>query len=172
MAMDEVAAGDTAYDDTINYIIRRGVNRPMCRLALAAAQSLSNNTIQSISFLAGSEVLDDLNWHSTSSVTSRVIPTYAGRYWCNGIVSFASNATGERRALIARNGVTNAIYDRRFGVAATTTSPCSGIWECNGTTDYIELQCLQASGGILNAQGSGDTPFSTMLEVIYLGDML
>jgi hypothetical protein len=172
MAMDEVGAGDFAFDDTFNYMIRRAVNRPICKLALAANQNFTSGSQQAVSFLAGSEVLDDLNWHSTSSLTSRVVPTYAGRYWVNGILSFASNTTGERRLIITKNGVGNAIYDRRFGVSATTNVSGCGIIECNGTTDYIELQGVQASGGILAAQGTGDSAFGTMLEVVYMGDLL
>ena len=104
MALNEVGAGDFIAAETMNYIIQRAVNRPTCKLALTGTQAVAHNSNTAIPFAVGTEIFDDLNWHSTSVNTSRVTPTYAGRYLVTGQVSWVAAAGGDRRVMILKNG--------------------------------------------------------------------
>lgn len=69
---------------------------------------------------------------------------------------WASNATGERRAIIARNGTLMAPSERIANLTATPMSvSVQRLIECNGTTDFVELFGWQTSGGALNMLGTG-----------------
>lgn len=173
MAQDEVGAGDFAYDDTINYMIRRAVNRPTCVLTLPANISVSAAANVGLVYGAGSEILDDLGWHDTSVNTSRITPTYAGRYMVTANATFASNATGTRRTMVFKNAGVTHVWASTGAVSGSSSNiNVTGIIEMNGTTDYVQ-QCLyQDSGGALNALGTGDSVGTCYLEVTYLGDSL
>lgn len=153
-----------------------GVNallyRPVCVLALSSAFSLaSSGSIISVSF-PGTEIIDDLAWHDTSTNPSRVTPNKPGRYLVNWNATFAANATGARRLYILKNGSSNRLFTVTPVVTANQTSlAVSGLVVCNGTTDYIEAAALQSSGGALDLQGAGDATFSTSLEVSYWGPL-
>ncbi|GGK89104.1 hypothetical protein [Mangrovihabitans endophyticus] len=171
MAYANVAAGEPIYASTINRIINRQLNRPMTRLALTANQNLANSSLTPITFTAGSEIRDDRNWHSELVNTSRVTPDLAGRYLTVANVYFAASSSGDRRIYIERNGVSNGNWGRQIANGANGLNiVVSGVWEVNGTTDYLECYGFQSSGGTLAVQGSGDSTFSTMFEVIYLGE--
>jgi len=171
--MTEVGAGDFVTAETLNYIIQRAVNRPVCRLVLTANFSTSNATATATPFAAGSEIMDDLNWHSTSSNTSRITPTYPGRYLVTGNVTWAQNTTGDRRVYLQKVGVASAAFQRPQPITGNpTTVFVSDILEANGTTDYFELTTYQSSGGALNVAGLSDNTNSTMFSVAYLGDLL
>lgn len=166
----DFAALATAVDTTI----KAQVSRPVCILALAANQTaLLTNSIVPILFpTAPTEVLDDLNWHSVSTNTSRITPTLVGRYLININVTFAANATSDRRVYALKNGATNHIWQRLFpGTANSITVSTTGVLAMNGTTDYIELGAFQNSGAGLDVLGAGDATFSTSIEVVYLGNL-
>lgn len=162
----DMAALATAVDTTV----KAQVARPVFFAVLAANQSLTvSGAGQTV--LWPTETIDDLNWHSTSSNTSRVTPTLPGRYLCNFSVMFAASATGERRAYVLKNGSSNHIFNRGQNQGANSMSlNVTGLVICNGSTDYIETQAFQSSGGALDMLGAGDATFSTSLEVVYLGN--
>lgn len=173
MSYAAVAAGAPIYASTINDIITTQMNRPMTRLALGANQSLTNNTATDITFGSGTEVRDDRGWHSTSSNTNRITPDLPGRYLCVANGYFASNATGDRRVYIAKNGSLSGVWAREIANGANgLTVIATGVYELNGSSDYVGMQALQSSGGSLNLQGTGDTTFSTTFEVVYLGGLI
>lgn len=163
----DMAALATATDTTI----KAQVSRPMTVLALAANQAITNNAINNVVW-SGAEILDDLNWHSTVTNPSRITPTLAGRYLVNFCTVFAANATGARRCYVLKNGATNHLFTVQIANSANGISGnATGIVICNGTTDYIEAAVFQASGVTMDIQGSGDTTFSTSIEVIYMGNL-
>lgn len=173
MSYTDVAAGDPIYASTINDLIRGTLNRPWTRLALQANQSIPNTTATAVLFGAGSEIRDDRNWHSTSTNTDRITPDLPGRYQVIGNVYFAANATGDRRIYAAKNGATSNNWSREIANGSNgINSIVGGIYECNGTTDYLSLQVFQSAGAALNIQGTGDTTFSTTFEVVYLGGLI
>ncbi len=169
MAFAEVAGGDIIYASVINDIINRAVNRPICRVAKTSNQSIADNTVVPITFT--SETIDDLNWHSTNTNTSRITPTIAGRYLVTANLYFAASSVGDRRVYIEKNGASNGVWGRLIanggnGLPLLVT----GILTANGSTDYFEASAFQSTGGSLNVQGSGDVTFSSTFECTYLGD--
>lgn len=174
MAMAEIGAGDFVLAETLNYVIRRSANRPFCTLVLPADQNLATLTTTPILFGSGSEVFDDLGWHSVSANTSRITPTYAGRYMVYGsIYHGSSTATNQRRTQITKNGTSGRIFSRApSGVTNPFSLDCTGPLEMNGSTDYMELCGYQDSGSTLVAQGRADALSTTTITVIYMGDSL
>lgn len=171
MALAEVGAGDFIAAETMNYIIQRAVNRPTCKLTLTAVQAITTSTNTAINFAVGTEIYDDLNWHSTSVNTSRITPTYAGRYLVTGQVSWPAAAVSDRRVMVFKNGGFTSVWNT-ISTAAEVTMTVTDEVELNGTTDYVNLSVFQASGGTINAQGAGDTIRATSLTVTYLGESL
>lgn len=161
-----------ALANAVDTTIKAQVSRPMCVLVLATNQvGITNAAIVALLF-PGAEVIDDLNWHSTTTNTSRVTPSLPGRYLVNISVTFAANATGDRRVYALKNGVSNHTWSRVYpGAANAVTVAATGVLVCNGTTDYIEAGALQTSGAALDVAGAGDATFSSSLEVIYLGNL-
>jgi len=119
---------------------------PLCILensAMAIPASVGTNVTFS------TEVLDPLGWHSTSVNTSRVTPNIAGYYLVTMQLNDISGA-GNTRALLRcnKNGTdispiriqmdTDGSFDD-FGI--------SGYVSLNGTTDYLEMNILQANSG-------------------------
>lgn len=173
-AYPSVAAGAPINASTINDIILASINRPTCKLVLQANFNLAvSGTTYDITFGSGSEVRDDRSWHSISSNTNRVTPDLPGRYLVIANGYFAANATGDRRIYIAKNGAQTSIWGRTIANGSNgVTATADGVYECNGTTDYVGMQASQTSTAALNLQGApGDTTFSTSLEVVYLGGL-
>lgn len=171
--MGAISAGMRLTPYRLNELIF--ANKAVCRLILGSSnQSFSNTTQTAISFASSNnsvEAIDTHNFHSLSSNPSRVTPTLAGIYACSGTILWASNATGDRRAYIGKNGTAGAPVSRRFGTSGgALTCEVYREVECNGSTDYIELFGYQSSGGSLDAQGSGAdySTFSTTLSVVYI----
>lgn len=142
---------------------------PYCRVNKTAVQSLANNTIVPITFTAETE--DDRGWHSNVTNPSRIIPDLPGRYLVIGNLTFAANATGDRRGYILKNGATSGRWSRDFpsGAVQVQTTVVGIVDITSPGTDYIEIGGLQTSGGALDALGAGDTTFSCTFEVIYQG---
>lgn len=151
--------------------MKSAISTPACKLVLPANFSLATTaTAFSVPFPAGSVILDDLTWHSVTVNNTRITPNRAGRYLVIGNPAFAANATGDRRAYITKNGATSSVWARAIANGANSiTVPVTGVHDMNGTTDYLELQGFQSSGGALDLLGAGDTTFSTSLTVAFLG---
>jgi hypothetical protein len=114
-----------------------------------STQSISNNTATLITW--DSENFDTTTFHSTSTNTSRItIPTgKAGYYLFTSYGFFDSNATGNRRMDLRKNG--SLI---RSWPTPSTTNTFSGLTiTCLlslAEADYIEIAVFQSSGGALN----------------------
>ena len=171
MALDEVGAGEVVSVETMNFVIQRQVNRPVCRLVLPSNRSLVTGTPTNLNFDSGSEIMDDLNWHDMSTNPSRVTPNIPGRFLVIASGSFATSGTGERRLSINKNGTTFGAYDAQPGRAGGQTyCHVSDVVEANGTTDYFEVNVFQNSGGALNMLGALDAAFSTRFIVLFQGE--
>jgi hypothetical protein len=149
--------------DALNWLLS---TRPLFSAVQSVAQSLANNTWTSITFTT--EILDRDNGHSTSVNTSRYTGQTAGNYRVSGVAT-SVQATGQMLASIAKNGT------RISGAATTapTTGAVAGAIALapnvflNGTTDYVELQGFQNSGGAVN---TSLTDFSSTLTVEWAGN--
>ncbi|WP_367134410.1 MULTISPECIES: hypothetical protein [Streptomyces] len=122
------------------------------------AQSISNATFTS--FTLDTEVVDSDGGHSTVTNTSRYTATVAGTYLVVGTAGWSGNATGYRRCRITLNG--GVVPGAAVGVDATNAVLCgqcvSTVVVMNGTTDYVEVQGAQSSGGALAAYNQDFAP--------------
>ena len=120
------------------------------RLYQSSAQSIATATNTVLLF--DSEDLDTDNGHSTTTNTSRYTATVPGWYFVSGTVQLAYNATGNRLAIIQKNGTTtvNQVGRASSSVSNTMGLHLSTLVYLNGTTDYIELSTFQSSGVSLN----------------------
>ena len=176
MALDEVAAGDFIFDDYMNYIVRRQVNRPVCRLTLTSNVTLnSTGSNIGIVFGSGTEVLDDRGWHSISTNTSRVTPDLAGRYLVQANATFAGAATTtvDRRVMVLKNSGLTACWFRNSSPLTASQSmsvAISDVIEMNGTTDFFQMAAFTQV--VQDLAGTGDSVGSTCFTVTFLGDSL
>jgi hypothetical protein len=184
MTYTNVAAGDPILASTINDLIKYGPAKPACMLQQQAAQAIASNTDTVLTFGAGSEVYDDLNWHSTTVNTSRITPTVAGRYKVTARSAYAFNfAIAASSVFVYKNGaIIDRIpnikhYNKTAGGAGTdplnsNTATNGGEMvtyvDCNGTTDYLEMGVNQVSVAAVsqntNAASSGRSTFTVELE--------
>lgn len=145
--------------DGITYL----ANAPLFIGSQTAAQSVPNNTITALTL--DSEAVDTYNGHSTSVNTSRYTPTRAGYYWVLGVYAPAANATGNRFALIYKNGAA-ATLAQNGGLAAAASNTGAvqvlALVQCDGVSDYVEVVAFQNSGGALNT-----APSPTGMQVIW-----
>lgn len=162
-----MAAGDIIFWSDVADAIRP----PVTRLVQQAAQSLANGANAAITFGAGSEEIDTHSFHDTSTNTTRITPTKAGRYRVRVTVAVAANSTVSLlTAFVGKNGASVQPFSRSKPAvvsASTISHDAEAIVELNGTTDYVEGYANQTSGGALNTQASGGV--NSVLELEYIG---
>jgi len=121
---------------------------PLCILENASFV-LAAATVTQVTF--GTEVLDPLGWHSTSTNTSRITPNISGYYFItmqvNDIV-----AAGSTRALMGliKNGAALTIPVQMDTGGQDDDFALSGYVFCNGTTDYLEMRLLPTNSTSAN----------------------
>ena len=133
-----------------------------------AAFALTSGTAAVITL--DSERWDTDTIHSTSSNTSRLTATTAGKYQITGHAEFASNGTaGRRRIEILLNGTTVlASQDCVLNTATPTDAVrCSITTHYDlAATDYVELRANQTASATLNVNASGNySPEFEMVKV-------
>lgn len=138
---DVVAAGDPTYASDINQIL----NKPICRLIQAAAQSIAHASDVPVQFGVGSEDIDTHGFHDESTNNTRITPTVAGYYRVDGVASMSANTDYLGiQAGLRKNGAAVPSLQRvqkTTGTAsATQTQGAYAILSANGSTDYFELQ--------------------------------
>lgn len=151
--------------DTLNQEVYETVafllQPPMIRLRQTVAQSIPNATYTAITF--NIEDNDSYSWHSTTSNTSRVVPTYPG--WYRGWYSLGyQNTSGGsfRIGGIQKNGggaISRSRRDSKPPTASTLTL-YKGIpffIDVNGSTDYIEVLMYQDTGAAMNTNVQTNT---------------
>jgi hypothetical protein len=121
------------------------------------AQSLATNTGVAINL--DTEDIDTDGGHSTVTNTSRYVGQTPGWYRLAGGGSCAANATGARLSWASKNGTV-------IPGSATAGIPNAGnamelacktlFVNLNGTTDYVEVDFFQSSGGALNTVVAGN----------------
>lgn len=134
----------------------RGMNHDYCGAAIAgASQNISTATDSPIEF-AGVDPYDYANMHDPSTNNPRVTAPIAGVFHFDGHVQLAGNATGYRRAYLARynsGGTLQEIFaqvdvDAGDSVATQPTLHVSGD-TLMAVSDYVQLVCYQTSGTTL-----------------------
>lgn len=119
-----------------------------CKVYAGAAQTLTTAVAAVVAF--NSEETDVKLMHDTAVNPSRITPNKAGRYEVKAQVAFVSNATGYRQVAILKNGAAVASVRQPTVSGASTNLQAVASVVCNGTTDYLEMQVLQTSGGNLD----------------------
>lgn len=128
------------------------IGEPVAEIYQATVQSLVSTTFTAITFDAST--LDSDSGHSNVTNNSRYTGKTSGWFEFAGCVNFAGNATGARGTQWNKNGasVTQSQVMMFAGTAAVTLGAIARTKkiQLNGTTDYVELQGFQSSGGALN----------------------
>ena len=127
---------------------------PLTVLTNTTTQLVPTATFTAITY--DTEIADTLNWHSTSTNTSRITPTIAGIYLVN--FNGVSNSAANRNiSAIYVNGASVAKTD----VSTTTTAlDVTAFVSLNGSSDYVESFLYQQNGTSVN---TGPCRFSVML---------
>lgn len=150
--------GDTGNAALLNAQLYNGLtyllNPPAASYQQTSGQSLTSGSVTPITW--PTPVLDLYGGYSAGTPT-RYTGQVAGYYLISGSVSVAPNATGNRIAEIHKNGSGSAVVQGAVpaaGAANSTTVPVTGFVFLNGSTDYIELDGFQSSGGPLSTTAS------------------
>lgn len=159
---------DTAalYNATVRELNNFALGPPVFSGVQGTAQSIPNGAWTS--FTIDTELLDADGGHSTVTNTSRYTATVPGTYLVIGTSGWAGNVTGKRWLRLALNG--SAINGTACGSDAHTSLNVGGhatstIINLNGSTDYVEVQGQQASGGALN---TNVTDFAPSLRAFWI----
>jgi len=123
---------------------------PECQVRQTVSQNMTTSVWTSVTF--DTEDQDTDNWHSVVANTQQVKPQTPGWVRVSGGVSFGTNATGRRATRWLLNG--SVVPGSRVILPATATGGASVpartmVIQVNGSTDEIELQGFQESGGTL-----------------------
>jgi hypothetical protein len=134
----------------------------------AVAQTFTNNTAAAATL--DSELFDELAGHSTSSNTSRYTPPIPGLYIALACVAFTNGFAGPCSLAVRRNGTLLAgtpvsTFHAVNQAAVANSFTAWGIFDMNGSTDYLEAWGYQNSGG---SQATLVSTWATALMVFRL----
>lgn len=126
-------------------------NNAVCQVTQTAVQNLTNNTLTLVTF--DTDDVDPIGWHSTSSLTERIIPTITGWYQVFAAFEFSGDSDYTRTFMdIQKNAASSGTPGNRFddinpgtSAAVRAVAISSTMISLNGTTDYINLSTLQAN---------------------------
>lgn len=118
-----------------------------------AYQTVANTTYTKIAY----NTLDfDTNSNYNTS-TYRFTPTVAGYYQVNAAISSGTSASGQVQIVIYKNGSAWMWGNFSPNASQGPSVAVSGLVQCNGSTDFIEIFGWQNSGGNLNLGSGGST---------------
>lgn len=143
------AVAPAAWGDTVNADLNYFNDPPRCKVYRSAVYGIVTATDTMVPWNA--EEWDTDTMHSTSSNTTRLVATTAGRYHVQCRIVFAANATATvgRRLKLWLNGNAGTLCD-----ADIVELPSSGAFTrlfCSTTVqmaagDYVEAEVYQDSG--------------------------
>lgn len=130
--------------------------------ATTASQSIPNSTETAVLWTA--ETYDTDAYHDAVTNTSRfTVPAgKAGYYRVSATVSFNANASGQRYALLRKNGSTAVAYDTQPGSASASSSVKINDVINLAVGDYIEILVFQSSGGALSLDSTNASNYASM----------
>lgn len=139
----------------------------LCVVQNSVVQSIPNNANTAATF--NTDVYDPLNMHNTAANQTRVVVPWSGWYICQGVIGWANNATGTRRAAIFVNGtiVTGAQISLST-INDGISIPIPAVPALLTAGQFIEVHIFQNSGGALDT--SAGTSNRPTLAVHYLGE--
>ena len=119
--------------------------------------NIANNTDTKV--IMTNEVADTDSAYDTS--TGRFTPQVAGKYFCYARISF--DKTGDFDNIVCSLKKNGTLFAQSYGRNEFyTTLSAYGITSLNGSSDYLELFCIQVSGGtagLLDSGNGGTTMF-------------
>jgi len=116
--------------------------------ASSAGQSVSNSTWTKIAY---STEQFDTNSEYDSTTNYRFLPSVAGYYQINVSAAMNTGTPFQIASAIYKNG---SPYSYGTNTTGSFGSVSTVLLYLNGSTDYVEGYCLQASGGSLNTVNS------------------
>lgn len=131
--------------DAVNFFLAA----PTCHVYNGA---IATATGTSTFMTFASERYDNDGIHSTTANTSRLTCVTAGVYQINAGLTYAGNATGTKRNIIARlNGATYLPFELTVNPDGGTPTPValSFQWKL-AVGDYLELRALHDAGATIN----------------------
>ena len=139
-----------------------------CYLQKSANQSINNTTLTTVTWDV--ETLDSDGFHSNVTNNGRItIPAgKAGKYSVGVSLNWASNSTGLRQILFAKNGTTFS-WSQTGAATTGATMVNKNIIVDLAVGDYVEIQAYQTSGGALNLQTNAVDTDLTNYYAYYLG---
>ena len=149
------ASPPAAWGDTLRSNQQLFSTPPSVKAVRTTVQSIPFNTFATISFTNG-DLWDTDNFHSTVTNPSRVtIPAgLGGRYQIIGSLTFAADDASKRIAYVKLNGTTDLLFDSRQSQSGGQCNLSLVLLTELSAGDYLEVTCIQLSGGALNATGS------------------
>jgi len=121
-------------------------NPPRVKVYRSAVYGIDHDTLTMVAWNA--EEYDTDTMHSTSTNTTRLVATTAGRYEFSCRIVFNNNSTGLRRLRIWKNGSAGTLIDADVDAAPSAGSFsrlfCSS-WVTLAAGDYIEAEVYQNS---------------------------
>lgn len=140
-----------AWGDQIREDFEALIDPPFVAAFNSAAVSVANNSLTVLN--ADSESFDNDGMHSTVSNTSRLTVQKAGRYEFTCRVNFQADVVDNTRRVIQirKNGAGGITVNSSRVVNDGNSQTISGfLKDTMVATDYMEVLCLQNSGGALN----------------------
>jgi hypothetical protein len=144
---------------------------PFAELRATTVQSVVASTFVAIGMDASD--VDTDGGHSNVTNNSRYTGKTAGWFQVSGGVGFIANAAGQRGCQWAKNGTAINGSGGFMPFSASTGSfpawviPRTKHVQLNGSTDYVELQGFQTSGGALNTDVAGSGQSSMTVRWIH-----
>lgn len=134
------------------------------------AQSIPTGTASGTAVSFNATAFDTSALWAAGSPDRLTIPAGRTGLWLvEGQIGYASNATGQRRARITKNGSTllgvQSVLAVTVAASATLVSATAVVKLTAG--DYVQLEAIQDSGGALNTNVS--QPANTRLSATFLG---
>lgn len=151
----KTSAGATV--DTIDNVAGQVRTHQGCLVLRSSAQLIPNNVGTMIT-LDGTERYDTQAFHDPATNPSRMtVPTGSSitKIRVGANMAFATNATGERRVAVTKNG-TQVYLDNRMAVTTAGSTTYGNIQTppiVVAEGDYFEISVYQNSGGDLNVTG-------------------
>jgi hypothetical protein len=166
-------AGEIVTAAELNANIRDGGNfligSAIALLRQATLQSIPNAAFTSISFDASD--VDSDGGHSNVTNNSRYVGKTPGWFQFSGGANVATNVTGQRATQWAKNAaglVASGVLVAAPAAFPSWTVARTHFIQLNGSTDFVELQFFQNSGGALNTVvGTQSDPASMAVKWLH-----
>lgn len=149
---------DSAQSAGVKWATRR-----WARVSRNANQAIDHAEETAISFDTEAA---DANAMRDAGNPTRVVLNKVGLWMVLGQITYATNATGDRSAILHLNGAQDALEEHPAASALPTVLQVHSLILASAATDYVELVAYQTSGTALNVSGGASV---TWLSAVFLG---